>query len=338
MARPRITACASPTACPSNSRARNASAVISPNRRAEFARFGPGVHEDERHEGIHVGVFDTARAACGSPSTWATSSNSKSTCASCSPRWSWSAWRSPAWLGWVFAGRALAPVRALSRAVDALPVAPTLDAIPRKRARRRTRPSRTRDRQLPGAPGRGRRAATRVLRRCEPCVAHADRRRAGRRRSAARRTRPGRGEHRATATPRPRRAGTGGTDRTVVRRRASHARAARNDGHRRAPGRKPGAVGREDDASMPSARSTSRAAKPCCSCARSCASTCARPHARRHAQQRSAHRDRDVDATRDTSARRSDAGALSPLLARAADRAGWMLEAEPGRIVLTHTG
>jgi signal transduction histidine kinase len=45
----------------------------------------------------------------------------------------------------------------------------------------------------------------------------------------------------------------------------------------------------------------------------------------------------DADAVRDPSARRSDAGALSPLLAHAADRAGWMLEAEPGRIVLTHT-
>lgn len=46
----------------------------------------------------------------------------------------------------------------------------------------------------------------------------------------------------------------------------------------------------------------------------------------------------DVDAARDTSAKHSDAGALSPLLTRAAERAGWMLEAEPGRVVLTHDG
>ena len=89
-----------------------------------FAQFGPGVHEDEAHEGIHVGVFDTAAGRM-----WFVIDLGDIEQLEVHLRFLLVAMvfvgvAVAGWLGWLFAGRALAPVKALSDAVDALPVAP----------------------------------------------------------------------------------------------------------------------------------------------------------------------------------------------------------------------
>ena len=90
-----------------------------------YAALAPGVHEDDGRDGVHVGVFDTAAGRMyfvidlGDIEKLETHLNlflAGITLLGTALA---------GWLGWLFAGRALAPVGQLSAAVDALPDAPT---------------------------------------------------------------------------------------------------------------------------------------------------------------------------------------------------------------------
>lgn len=96
----------------------------SPELPAAYAALAPGVHEDERNDGIHVGVFDTTAGRL----TFVIDLSDievlerhlnlalatmvvLGTCIA-------------GWLGWSFSGRTLRPVRALAESVDALLTTP----------------------------------------------------------------------------------------------------------------------------------------------------------------------------------------------------------------------
>ncbi len=303
---------------------------------AELARFGPGVHEDERHEGIHVGVFDTVAGRM-----WFSIDLGDIETLEVHLRILLAAMvllgvGIGGGLGWIFAGRALAPVKALSDAVDALPVAPA--------------PTQLGDSAPDDELGHLARAIDAYQARLVEADAHqlaffAD------------------ASH-ALRTPI---AVVQGVAEVLLdepnQDPANTARLQRLDrgtqelaeliellfgAARRTP------VQREtmDTAALlseslsPWADVTTIDATGAFDVARRETVLLLRALVRKHLRDSSrilATRNNgqlsviDADAVRDPSARRSDAGAMSPLLARAADRAGWMLEAEPGRIVLTHT-
>lgn len=99
---------------------------------ARYAGFAPGVHEDPQREGVHIGVFDTHAGRLyfvidlGDIEALERHLN---------------AWLAvitlggavlSGWLGWVFAGRALTPVRTLADAVDALTPSPAPSHLARR--------------------------------------------------------------------------------------------------------------------------------------------------------------------------------------------------------------
>ncbi|GAB1595015.1 sensor histidine kinase [Lysobacter claricitrinus] len=86
----------------------------------QYANYTPGVHEDPEHDGVHVGVFDTSAGRLyfvidlgdievleQHLNLWLAAVILGGVALS-------------GWLGWMFGGRALAPVRQLATAVDAL--------------------------------------------------------------------------------------------------------------------------------------------------------------------------------------------------------------------------
>lgn len=91
---------------------------------AELERFGLGVHEDDAHEGAHVGVFDTAAGRMWFVIDLGDIEQLEDHLRILLAFMVVAGVAVAAWLGWLFAGRALAPVKSLSDAVDALPVAP----------------------------------------------------------------------------------------------------------------------------------------------------------------------------------------------------------------------
>ena len=303
----------------------------------DLARFGPGVHEDEAHEGIHVGVFDTAAGRM-----WFTIDLGDIETLEVHLRLLLAAMVLvgvvlSGWLGWLFAGRALAPVRALSQAVDALPDAP--------------QPTRLREGTADDELGH----LARAIDDYQARLVDADARQLAFFADASHALRTPIAVVQGVAevlidTP--------GQDADQLARLQRLDRGTQELGEliellfgaaRRAP------VQREtmDTAALlaeslaPWMDATTIDATGAFDVARRETVLLLRALVRkylREARRLVASRNNgqlmvvDADAERAASAQRSDSGALSPLLARAADRAGWMLEAEPGRIVLTHMG
>ncbi|KGQ19320.1 Two-component sensor histidine kinase [Lysobacter dokdonensis DS-58] len=303
----------------------------------DLGRFGLGVHEDERHEGIHVGVFDTAAGRM-----WFTIDLGDIEQLEVHLRLLLAAMvvlgvALAGWLGWLFAGRALAPVRALSQAVDRLPVAP--------------QPTRLRDGLADDELGH----LARAIDDYQARLVDADDRQLAFFADASH----------ALRTPI---AVVQGVTEVMLdmpaQDDADAARLQRLDrgaqelgelvellfgAARRAP------VKREtmdtatllSEALAPWPERTTIDATGAFDVAHRETVLLLRALVRKYL--RDAHRivaSRsngqlmlvDADAVHDDAPRRSDAGALSPLLARAAERAGWMLEAVAGRVVLTHAG
>jgi signal transduction histidine kinase len=91
----------------------------------EYADFKLGVHEDPNREGIHVGVFDTSAGRMYFVIDLGDIEALEVHLHLLLVLFMIVGVAVAGWLGWVFAGRALAPVAKLSHAVDALPDAPT---------------------------------------------------------------------------------------------------------------------------------------------------------------------------------------------------------------------
>jgi signal transduction histidine kinase len=89
-----------------------------------YAAFGPGVHEDPAREGIHVGVFDTAAGRLIFVIDLGDIEKLEQHLNLFLALITLFGVTASAWLGWLFAGRALAPVGQLSDAVEALPNEP----------------------------------------------------------------------------------------------------------------------------------------------------------------------------------------------------------------------
>jgi signal transduction histidine kinase len=302
-----------------------------------LARFGPGVHEDEAHEGIHVGVFDTAAGRM-----WFSIDLGDIEQLEVHLRILLAAMvvvgvAIAAWLGWVFAGQALAPVRTLSKAVDALPVAPT--------------PTHLRE----SAPDDELGHLAHAIDNYQARLVEADAQQLAFFADASHALRtpiavvqgvaevlldePGQDAANVARLQRLDRGAQelaeliellfGAARRTPVQRETMDTAALLAESLSPWAGKtRIDAVGAFDVARRETVLLLRALVRKYLRDAGTLVAT-------RNNGQLSVI---DADATRDTSARRSDAGALSPLLARAADRAGWMLEAEPGRIVLTHTG
>ncbi|MGO4549700.1 sensor histidine kinase [Lysobacter sp. 2RAF19] len=303
---------------------------------ADLARFGPGVHEDDRHEGIHVGVFDTAAGRMWFSIDLGDIETLEVHLRILLAGMVLAGVALGGGLGWIFAGRALAPVKALSNAVDALPVAPS--------------PTRLGE----SAPNDELGHLARAIDAYQARLVDADARQLAFFADASH----------ALRTPI---AVVQGVAEVLLdepnQDPANIARLQRLDrgtqelaeliellfgAARRAP------VQRETmetaallaESLAPWSDITTIDASGSFNVARRETALLLRALVRKHLREATrilATRNNgqlsvvDADAVRDPSARRSDAGALSPLLAHAADRAGWMLEAEPGRIVLTHT-
>ena len=96
---------------------------------SRYARFPPGVHEDPRNEDMHVGVFDTTAGrlvfVMDLSDIEAMERHLHLVLAAVVVIGTAIA----GWLGWMFAGAALAPVARLASAVDALPTRPTPTAL-----------------------------------------------------------------------------------------------------------------------------------------------------------------------------------------------------------------
>ena len=90
----------------------------------EYAGYKLGVHEDPKREGIHVGVFDTAAGRMYFVIDLGDIEALEVHLHVLLLLFVIAGVAVAGWLGWVFAGRALSPVGKLSHAVDALPDAP----------------------------------------------------------------------------------------------------------------------------------------------------------------------------------------------------------------------
>lgn len=89
-----------------------------------YARLAPGVHEDPAHDGLHVGVFDTAAGRLWFVIDLGDIERMERHVALALVLVTVLGTALSAWLGGLFAGAALRPVRELAAAVDALPDTP----------------------------------------------------------------------------------------------------------------------------------------------------------------------------------------------------------------------
>ncbi|UHQ19556.1 HAMP domain-containing protein [Lysobacter sp. KIS68-7] len=90
----------------------------------QYAGFAPGVHEDPDHEGIHVGVFDTRAGRLYFVIDLGDIEATEQHLNIFLILMTLLGVAVGGWLGWLFAGRALAPVGALADEVDRLPQTP----------------------------------------------------------------------------------------------------------------------------------------------------------------------------------------------------------------------